>query len=63
MDGGKPVMPTEDYIWKDLPTFNEMLYKKSKDKSLADVVSVFEKSHTKGKFACYYASSTSSHYV
>ncbi len=47
MSGGKPAMPAEGYTWKDLPAFNEMLYKKSKDKSLAEVVGAFEKSHAK----------------
>ncbi len=43
--GGKPIMPAEGYTWKDLPAFNEMLYRKSKDKSLSEILSDFENSH------------------
>lgn len=44
-DGGKPIMPAKGYTWKDLPAFNEMLFQRSKDRRLGDVLSDFENSH------------------
>lgn len=35
--GEKPQIPAPGYTWKDTPAFNEMLYQKSKNRSLMEV--------------------------